>query len=473
MRKFYAALLALSLAVLLTACIPMSIGPMPEAAGERASPAQLAAMIERVRPAVVKIERPDGGQGSGVIFQTEAGNAYIVTSQHVVGYDVNVTVTVRDTKQLSGYVVGADSRQDLAVVRIPCADCVAAGFGDSLSLRVGDPVVAIGYALSHLQPKAVERPTRVIPPGLASVTRGIVSAFRYDSAAGSELVQTDTPVNPGNSGGPLLNLDGQVVGINAWGYGILAENVNYAVMETTVQNRIPALRSGELPRPTPQPSDTYLETVFGPLAGHMHHDPGDGLIEAVSPRVARKNITVSAWFENPYAGTSDQAFDYGFRLRSSVTSPHLVFIVHSGGTWQIRKRTGNQPSEVVARGAAPNLRTGAGHWNYVAASAIGDTGSIFLNGELLKVGTTGPDTFPLGPGTESGGIDIITGYYSGDERAGAITHFERFTGVVAVSLSLSDEANIRDVTAQVEAEYQAGPPTPQHQEHHAAEPASQ
>lgn len=439
------------------------INPNPGPTTPAAGPPQLSTMIARVRPSVVKVRSSDS-TGTGVIFQVEGGNAYIVTNQHVVGYDINVTVTVGDTRQLAGYVTGSDSKRDLAVVRIPCTNCVAAAFGDSLSLSAGDEVVAIGYALSSLQPQVEVRPTRVIAPGQASVNHGIVSAFRYNSTREVELIQTDTPINPGNSGGPLLNLEGRIVGINTWALGGVvprAENVNYAVMETTVQNRIPALLSGDLPRPTPDASTSRVVSVFGPLAGHMHHDPGDGLIETVSPAVTRKNITVRAWFQNPYADTRDHNFSYGFILRESAGKPYLVYLVHSNGVFQVHNRTAPGPTfpGLVAGGLASNLRTGANQWNYVAALAVGDAGSIFLNGEWLRDGTTGPDIFSLGSGTESGGIDIMTGYNADEERAGAITHFEAFEGVVLESSSVSEAANIRDLMAHVEAEYQTGPPS--------------
>ena len=419
-------------------------------------PPQLSNMIAKVRPSVVKVQRPDGGQGTGVIFNVEDGNAYIVTNQHVTGYDTNVTVTVDDNRTLQGDVLGADAAKDLAVVRIPCADCAAAEFGDSAALSVGDEVIAIGYARDFAQPLVQVRPTRAITPGTASVNLGIVSAFRYDSTTGRELIQMDTPINPGNSGGPLLNLDGEIIGINTFRLRE-SQNLNYAVSETTVQNRIPALLSGNLPRPTPEPARGRWVTVFGPMAGHIHHQPDDGLIETVTTQVSLRDVSVGAWFENPYAGTGDQAFGYGFKLRvSGATNPHLVFVVHSDGIWQIRKRTGNQPSEVIARGAAPNLRTGANQRNYVGAFILDDVGSFFLNGQWMKLPNE-LGIFPLGPGTKAGEVEILGSYFRGTERAGAITHFEYFRGRVWEASSVSDAANIRDLMAQVEAEYQAGP----------------
>ena len=425
-------------------------------------PAQLSDIIARIRPAVVKV-RSSGGTGSGVIFQVEDQNAYIVTNQHVVGYDLNVTVTVADTRELDGYVVGADAAKDLAVVRIPCGDCAAAEFGDSAALRVGDEVIAIGYARDFAQPLVLVRPTRVITSGAASVTSGIISAFRYDSHSDRELLQMDTPINPGNSGGPLLNLDGEIIGINTFRLHA-SQNLNYAVSETTVQNRIPALLSGDLPRPAPQPRTGRLVTVFGPLAGHMHHDD-DSYYERFPAPVSRRDIGVGAWFQNPYEGNDLQSFSYGFRLRfSSATAPHLVFVVHSDGAWRVVKQTGRS-TEVVAGGTAPDLRTGANQWNYVSALTVGDFGSFFLNDQWLEL-SAGVDIFPLGAGTEAGRIDMIDGYYETTEHAGAITHFERFNGLVLESSSVSSGKNLEDLMANVEAEYRAGQPPAAGSTHH-------
>ena len=196
---------------------------------------QLSTIIAQVRPSVVKIDTIHVGQGSGVIFRTDGEFAYVATNQHVVGYETAVSVTVRDTSPIVGYVVGADVGKDLAVVRFPCTDCTVAQFGDSHALNVGDQVFTIGYSLAAIQPQALIRPTQVPPANVASVTQGIISAFRYDSINDRDLIQTDAPINPGNSGGPLLNTEGEIVGINTFRlYG--SENMGYAVMETTVQN---------------------------------------------------------------------------------------------------------------------------------------------------------------------------------------------------------------------------------------------
>ena len=123
---------------------------------------------------------------------------------------------------------------------------------------------------------------------------------------------------------------------------------------------------------------------------------------------------------NPYADTHDHNFSYGFILRQAAGKPYLLYMVHSNGVFQVHNRTAPGPTfpGLVAGGQASNLRVGANQWNYIAALASGDTGSIFLNGEWLRAGATGLDIISLGAGTESGGIDIMTGYNPDEERAG-------------------------------------------------------
>src|SRR6185437_2092481 len=143
------------------------------------------------------------GAGSGVIF---APDGYILTNSHVVDGARQVMVTLADGHDVRGEVVGQDPDSDVAVVRITAPDGIklqAAKLGDSDRLRVGQLVVAIGS-----------------PVGLQStVTAGIVSALHrtlpgYGGQLIEDIIQTDAAVNPGNSGGPLVDSSGAVIGIN-------------------------------------------------------------------------------------------------------------------------------------------------------------------------------------------------------------------------------------------------------------------
>ena len=143
-------------------------------------------------------ERSVFGQGSGFIISSDG---LVVTNNHVIAGANEVTVTLQDGDQLDATVIGTDSRTDLAVLRIQADRRFPnVQFGDSESLRVGDWVIAVGN-----------------PFGLGgSVTAGIVSAMGRDINAGpyDDFLQIDAPINRGNSGGPLFDAAGRVVGVN-------------------------------------------------------------------------------------------------------------------------------------------------------------------------------------------------------------------------------------------------------------------
>lgn len=141
---------------------------------------------------------PERGTGSGFIVSS---NGYILTNAHVVKNASRITVKLVDRREFPAKVIGLDERTDIAVIKIDAHDLPVVKFGDSSKLKVGQWVLAIGSPFDFQN----------------TVTAGIVSALgrSLSSDVYVPFIQTDVPVNPGNSGGPLFNLKGQVVGINS------------------------------------------------------------------------------------------------------------------------------------------------------------------------------------------------------------------------------------------------------------------
>lgn len=146
-------------------------------------------VVERALPSVVRVSTA-GGEGSGVIISRDG---YLLTNRHVVEGATKITVQLSDERELAAKVIAADGPADLAVLKVEAAGLEAIEFGDSGKARIGDYVLAIGN-----------------PFGVGTtVSLGILSA-----KGEGDYLQTDAAVNPGNSGGPLLNVRGEMIGIN-------------------------------------------------------------------------------------------------------------------------------------------------------------------------------------------------------------------------------------------------------------------
>jgi hypothetical protein len=191
-RSFAPQLLAAALAAVLVVAFAAPAAAQPSPAVAALSEQDATA---RVMPAVVHISSSQG-TGTGVIVQSDG---LVVTNAHVVGNDSNVQIRLQDGRTFNGTVERTGSGLvDLAQVRVPLNELPTAALGDSHQLQLGQPLVAIGYALDL--------------SGGPSVTRGVFSATRQDP--GVEYIQTDAALNHGNSGGPLISLNGEVIGIN-------------------------------------------------------------------------------------------------------------------------------------------------------------------------------------------------------------------------------------------------------------------
>jgi len=211
-------------------------------------------VVENVMPSVVSInntfvatedyfgqtlQSEQTGSGSGIIVGENDTELLIATNYHVVESADSLSVQFIDGKEVQAQLKGSDSGMDLAVIAVQLADLeestkaeiVVATLGDSDSLKVGEPAIAIGNALGYGQ--------SVTTGVISAVNRSIVDATST-TGTGSEsvtsLIQTDAAINPGNSGGALLNMKGEVIGINSNKIGgEVIEGMGYAIPISSAQ----------------------------------------------------------------------------------------------------------------------------------------------------------------------------------------------------------------------------------------------
>ena len=222
-------------------------------------------VVDKVMPSIVSItsmsveevqsffgntyQKQSAGAGTGIIIGENDSELLIVTNNHVVEGSDTLTVTFDDESSVSADIKGMDADYDVAVIAVPkstisedtLASLSVATLGDSTEIKVGEPAIAIGNALGYGQ----------------SVTTGVISALDRSVAAtdsqtgettesGVSLIQTDAAINEGNSGGALVNINGEVIGINsAKLIGDSVEGIGYAIPISDVSDLIQSLMNQE------------------------------------------------------------------------------------------------------------------------------------------------------------------------------------------------------------------------------------
>lgn len=436
--RLAAALLASALVLPLAA--PAFAQPAPAAipAAPPAGPPDFADLVERVMPAVVRITvvgrvepvaaaeaegqggalgeylrrfggrdggdsaqppaRRSMGQGSGFVIAPEG---LIVTNNHVVGNAERVTVELSDGTRLDANVVGTDPQTDLALIRVHAAHPLPhVAFGASDGVRVGQWVLAVGN-----------------PFGLGgSATAGIVSARGRQIGSGpyDDFIQTDAPINSGNSGGPLFNAAGEVVGVNTAIFSPSGGNIGigFAVPSDLVRRVVDQLRErGRVER-------GWLGVSLQPI------DPD--MAQALGLAEAQGVLVASVQRNSPAARAGLRPGDVvlGVDGRMTATPRDLataVSLSRPGGTVSLAiLREGQRQEQRVSLGEAPAARAEAGRGGdsggVPGASRRGELGLAFA----APSGKPGREAGAVIARVEPGSVAEERGLRAGDEvlRAG-------------------------------------------------------
>lgn len=208
--------------ILMIAAIGLTTVPRAEARNRRVVQLfkdlqeEIVSIADGVKRSVVHIEVVQSSEsgrkfrslGSGVIIES---NGYIITNEHVVGRSVSIKVTLEDKREFSAELVGVDKQTDLALLKIEVDDELpAVSFSNSDNVEVGEWVIAVGNPFGF---------DRTVSFGIISGKGRVIRGISADTPLINNFLQTDAAIDPGSSGGPLVNLQGEIVGINSIGIG--------------------------------------------------------------------------------------------------------------------------------------------------------------------------------------------------------------------------------------------------------------
>lgn len=278
--------------------------------------------------------RVERGQGSGFIIRPDG---LILTNAHVVSGATNVTVKMRDGREMQGKVLGADTLTDVAVIKVQANNLPTVRVGNSEQLKPGEWAIAIG------NPLGLENTVTV---GIISATGRSSSEVRVPDKR-VDFIQTDAAINPGNSGGPLLNQRGEVVGMNTAIIGG-AQGLGFAIPINTAQRIADQLiTTGKVNHPY---LGIRMATLTPELRQQINSDPESNL----NIRDDRGVIVVGVMRNSPAATGGLQLGDVIQRINDqTITSAdqvqQAVEKASVGGTLQIEVTRNGRPTRVAVR----------------------------------------------------------------------------------------------------------------------------
>ena len=327
-------------------------------------------LIERSKNSVVRIETPSFAFGSGFIVEP---SGYILTNAHVLSSGGALTVRFEDGRSFTPRLVHYDAESDIALLKI-----------DSLlrfqslplaqNARDGENVLALGY-----------------PGGLlnACTTRkGIISAQRQLGSV--TWIQTDAAINPGDSGGPLLNERGEVIGMNTGRWpgsrnnSVSIEGMNYAISYQTLSVRFNEMIVDELISSISR-LDLPSLNAFGPTNGSLSCNPINSAL--LNAHVDVNDFVVEANFVTPINAKNSgwrAGFVFGHRILPRQPPPsrlHFTYVYDSGVSVHGSKSESERNYTVRAASYSTSIETGPGAINNLRVLVAGSTGWFFINGE--------------------------------------------------------------------------------------------
>lgn len=364
--------------------------------------------------------RTRNSSGSGWIYKVDStGRAWILTNEHVVRGSVSVDVHLFGQQlKRDGTVIGVNDVHDLAVVRICCdRNWQALEFITDIEVNAGAEVVALGF------------PYREGVLSSLSVSRGIVSSFGQSPITRTWVVQTDAALNPGNSGGPLINRSGEVLGtisfrIATTSDGRPIDNIGFAVATKTLLGELQGLEAGRstvtAPTATPAPDIGYKRFFLD--EGQMVFED-DGFIEEFRLIDDIRNFTASVEFEVPYSSQTGE-WDFGFIFRDETDGEFSVVRVQSNGVYRhstVRSGEWN----TITTGSTNELRTSAGAKNKLRLHVIENRAWFAVNDVLVT-------DLDLNGSRQSGRLRLATGITTGSGIPG---RYINFSDVEALEIS--------------------------------------
>lgn len=354
----------------------------------------IADIVEAKRAGVVRVV---GTSGSGSGFIIDA-TGHILTNHHVIAGSDRATIVLDDGTRLPAHITASDEQQDIAMLKIT-VDRRLTVLQMAMGVREGDEVLALGYPLD------ADR---------LSITKGIVSSFRSD--LGVPHIQTDAAINLGNSGGPLLDLAGYVVGMNA-SIQRSAQGIGFAIRYDALSAYIAMSQSndGQRSPPTQTPISHYPENIFGPSTGSLNHDDNELFVPTFDSGINALDFLTEVTFRAP----SESPWSSGLLLRHTLENEAHVVLIHSDGSWRHLRTGQTDDDSTIQSGASSNIDPAANAENHVRVIALGNRGWLFIN-------DTYEAELDLGSLVEYGSVGLLGSWFQGEERPGLTTRFSGF-----------------------------------------------